>query len=379
LVAHRCGTALAVMLADIFLALQLDCGAGWRVPRAKSLGASAAALASLAPAVDETTSNGTIEPPPGSLLTPDVAFTNESYPVDVQLQDEPSSARYAAWFQSVSGWNSAFDTTPSPNHVAGSNSENGAYEWQILPSGLLYRSYLAGEKEPRVAWTRLNDRNRGALWEVALGGRVGLVRYGTRGPWGAEGWQIDLEGAALPRVDPELSSHPLEAVDFRVGLLWTRRRGPTAVKAGYYHLSSHLGDEFLLLNPGFPRVNYVRDSLIAGVTQDVTPDLQAYGEIGYAISTEGGAEPLEFQFGLQYLPLRHVWHGGAPFAAVNGHLREEVDFGGGINVLAGWRWRGSVSGHVLRVGLQYYNGKSIQYSFFNRDEQLAGFGIWFDY
>jgi hypothetical protein len=255
----------------------------------------------------------------------------------------------------------------------------GAYEWQILPQGLLYRSYLAGEKEPRIAWTRLSDRNRGAIWEVALGGRVGILRYGTRKAYGAEGWQIDLEGAALPRVDPEVPSHALEAVDYRVGLLWTRRRGSTAVKAGYYHISSHLGDEFLLLNPGFARVNYVRDSLIAGLTQDLTRDLQAYGEIGYAISAEGGAEPLEFQFGLQYLPLADLWRRGAPFAAANVHLREEVDFGGGINVLAGWRWRGSESGHVLRIGLQYYNGKSIQYSFFNRDEQLAGVGIWFDY
>jgi hypothetical protein len=164
-----------------------------------------------------------------------------------------------------------------------------------------------------------------------------------------------------------------------VGLLWTRRRGPTAVKAGYYHISAHLGDEFLQLNPGFERINYVRDSLIVGLMHDLTPDLQAYGEIGYALSTEGGAEPLEFQFGLQYLPLRDVWLRGAPFAAANVHLREEVDFGGGINVQAGWRWRGADSGHVLRVGLQFYNGKSIQYSFLDRDEQLFGLGIWFDY
>jgi hypothetical protein len=375
LTAHRCGTALAVMLAGIVLAPHSDCSAGWRAPRAKSLGASATESAATSARFDDTTSG----PSRYHLLTPETRFADESCHVDIQLQEEPTTAHYAAWFQSVSGWGSPFEPTRAANPVAEYDTANAAYEWQILPQGLLYRSYLAGEKEPRIAWTRLNDRNRGAIWEVALGGRVGLVRYGTRGAWGADGWQVDLEGAVLPRVDPELSSHPLEAADYRVGLLWTRRQGPTAVKAGYYHISSHLGDEFLLLNPGFPRVNYVRDSLIAGVTQDVTRDLQAYGEIGYAVSTEGGAEPLEFQFGLQYLPLGDVWKGGAPFAAVNAHLREEVDFGGGINVLAGWRWRGVESGHVLRLGLQFYNGKSIQYSLLDRDEQLVGFGIWFDY
>ena len=46
MVAHRCRTALAVMLAVIVFAPQKDCGAGWRSPRAKSLGMSASAGAS---------------------------------------------------------------------------------------------------------------------------------------------------------------------------------------------------------------------------------------------------------------------------------------------------------------------------------------------
>jgi hypothetical protein len=208
---------------------------------------------------------------------------------------------------------------------------------------------------------------------------VGILRHGTRGAIDPQGWQIDLEGAALARVAPNDPSAPLHATDYRAGVQWTRRTGGTAYKAGYYHISSHVGDEFLEVNPGFVRINYVRDSLIAGVMHDLSPDAQVYGEVGYAVGVGGGAEPLEFQFGVQYLPLGDVWRRGAPFAAVNAHLREEVDFGGGVNVLAGWRWRGEESGHVLRVGLQYYNGKSIQYSFFDRDEQLFGLGIWFDY
>jgi hypothetical protein len=37
------------------------------------------------------------------------------------------------------------------------------------------------------------------------------------------------------------------------------------------------------------------------------------------------------------------------------------------------------SGRLLRIGLQYYNGKSIQYEFFDEDQQLFGYGIWVDY
>jgi hypothetical protein len=257
-----------------------------------------------------------------------------------------------AWRQAVTGWDPSADDDPAHvalDPVSATCAPAGCHEWQVLPAGLLYRSYLAGEKEPRIAWTRLRDRNRGWIWEVALGGRVGLLRHGTRGAAGAEGWQVDLEGAALPRVDPEEESHVLEATDYRFGMLWTRRRGPTAIKAGYYHISSHLGDEFVISNPGFDRLNYVRDSLIFGVMHDVSEGVQAYGEIGYALSVEGGAEPLELQFG------------------------------GGLNVEGGWAWYGADSGHLLRVGLQYYTGKSIQYSLLDVDEQLFGIGIWFDY
>ena len=252
-------------------------------------------------------------------------------------------------------------------------------EWHLLPGTLLYHAYLAGEKEPRIGLSVLSDSKKGWLWESALGGRVGILRRGDLGLYPANAWQIDLEGAALARVSPSEASAPLQATDYRIGIQWTKRTGPIAYKAGYYHISSHAGDEYLIANPTFKRINYVRDSLVFGVTRDVIPDAQVYGEIGYAIGADGGAEPLEFQFGAQYNPIRDTGLRGAPFAAVNVHLRQEVDFGGGINVMAGWRWRNAENGRLLRVGLQYYNGKSIQYEFFDQSQQLIGYGVWFDY
>ncbi len=88
---------------------------------------------------------------------------------------------------------------------------------------------------------------------------------------------------------------------------------------------------------------------------------------------------MEFQFGVQYSQAVAIGLRGAPFAAVNGHLREDFDFGGNINVVAGWQWRGAESDRLFRAGFQYYNGKSMQYQFFDKDEELLGIGLWFDY
>jgi hypothetical protein len=254
--------------------------------------------------------------------------------------------------------------------------EDAGCTWQILPDGLLYRSYLAGEKEPRFASVFLSDETGMSVWEVALGGRVGILRYGTWGTVDPQGFQLDIEGAALVRLNPDIYTD-VEATDYRFGLIGTWRDGPWATKWGYYHISSHLGDEFLLRNPGYPRLNYVRDSAIAGVSYDVTPTVRLYGEAAYAIGHQGGALPLEFQYGVEYSSQQTTWW--APFAGVNGHTREDNDWKTSINIVGGMQFRGGTSQRRFRVGVQYYEGPALQYSFAGRHERLVGTGLWFDY
>ncbi len=251
------------------------------------------------------------------------------------------------------------------------------YGWQILPDGLMYHSYLAGEKEPRFASQWMSERDRGLIWEAIVGGRWGLLRKGGEGP-DAEGFQFDVIGAAFVRIDPEAESD-LEAADFNAGFFGTWHYGRWRYKLGYNHYSCHLGDEYLIRNPGTPRYNYVRDSIVAGITFDVTERLQVYGEIGNSLGTSGGAEPWEFQFGVQSAPGLPTGFRGGPFWAVNAHLRQEYDFGGNVTAQAGWAWRADRSNRLLRFGVQHYNGQSMQWSFVNRYENMTGIGLWFDY
>lgn len=257
-------------------------------------------------------------------------------------------------------------------------SDDECFEFQLLPKGLLYRSYLAGEKEPRFNSVWLKEKDRGLVWESQLGGRIGLMKYSNLNEAAPRAWQLDMEGGAHARVDPKNESD-LESVDFRFGLLSTWRFGKNAYKLGYYHLSSHAGDEYLLRNPTFVRVNYVRDSAIFGITHHLTDDMQIYGELGYAAGHQGGAEPLELQYGYQFSPLHAYGLKGAPYFAINGHTREDFEWITSVNTVAGWQWRGEGSNHLFRVGLQYYTGPALQWEFAGRKETLCGAGMWFDY
>lgn len=251
------------------------------------------------------------------------------------------------------------------------------WSWQILPNGLMYRSYLAGNKEPRLASQWVNIRSLGWRWDLTAGGRVGLLRYGTDNESWPQGWQLDAEGAAFPRLDLE-HLRDLDTVDFRAGFPLTSRQGPWEFKFGYYHLSSHLGDEFVIRNPDFPRINYVRESLVSGLAVYLNPSMRLYTEAGWAFYIDGGAKPWEFQFGIDVSSPDPTGGLGSPFFAINAHLRQENDFGGNMNVQTGWQWRGR-SGHLFRIGVQYFNGMSDQYQFFDKFEEQIGMGIWYDY
>lgn len=262
---------------------------------------------------------------------------------------------------------------------------SGDWTWQCLPNGLMYKSYLAGVKEPRFAtiWTSLYGRpdiigGDGYVWDATLGGRVGVLRYGSNDVIDPQGWQLDMEGAAFPRLDLQ-SKEDVIGTDFRFGVPITYRKGPTSIKFGYYHLSSHLGDEFQLKYPFYIRDNYVREALLAGISHEPNDFLRFYAEMAYAMLDGGVVDPWEFKFGGEYSALARSGVYSSPFAAVHVHLREELNYSGFVNVQAGWQWRGPESDHLWRIGVQYFNGATSQHALGIFNERMVGFGMWYDF
>jgi hypothetical protein len=254
-----------------------------------------------------------------------------------------------------------------------------AWHWQVLPEGLIYRSYQAGVHEPRLAIVAFGEADGRSLWDGALGGRVGVLRYGTSGPLYPQGWQLDVEAAAMVRLTLD-EIRDFETADYRVGVPLTYGIDNWQFKLGVYHLSSHLGDEFAIANPGSldERINYVRDAIVLGASYYPHPAMRLYSEAAYAVNVDGGAEPWEFQFGTELSQPGPTGPQGTPFWAINGHLREEHEFGGDVSTQLGWLWRGQ-SGQVVRLGVHYFNGKSSQYQTFDDSEEQVGAGLWYDY
>ncbi|QDV47563.1 hypothetical protein Enr13x_74730 [Stieleria neptunia] len=258
----------------------------------------------------------------------------------------------------------------------GSTAEND--QWHLLPDGLLWHSYLAAPQEPRISTVIFGDNNDGIYWDATVGGRVGLLRYGTGQSHGASGWQWDLEGAVITRLDL-LHAEDVESMDYRFGTEITWAEGPWAMKFGYFHISSHVGDEYLIRNPTFTRINYVTESWIVGGSYRPREDMRLYGEFVNSFRASGGAKRYQLQTGAEYTPIAKVMRRGAPFAAVNLNFREAVDYDVSTTVQAGWSFQSPKSGRRIRLGAQYGDGPTSQFSFFQHRESHLGLGVWFDY
>ena len=183
------------------------------------------------------------------------------------------------------------------------------WHFQILPQGLIWHSYLAGPKEPRFEALIIGGQNVGEKFDGQVGGRVGLFRYGDSADYRPQGWQVDVEGGAIIRED-EQEAQLVDGYDFRIGIPVTYGWGNFQMKISWYHTSAHLGDEFMLAHPTFPRINYSRNAIVWGLGYFLTDDLRVYGEIDYGYWTDGGNEPWAFQFGWEYSPVVRGWRGG---------------------------------------------------------------------
>ncbi len=250
-------------------------------------------------------------------------------------------------------------------------------QWHLLPGEVLFDSLLAGVHAPRMGAELVGDRDQGGLLDVSIGGRIPIVRKGTLRPH-PEGWELQVYGAALARLSMDRESD-VEATDYVFGIPLVWRHGSTAVSFGYDHLSSHVGDEYLIRHPDFERINYVRDSVELTIMQELTESISVYGEVNWTFHGSGGSKPWHFQFGAQYEPTVVPGWQGAPVAAVNTLLRQEFGYEGNLGVVAGWQWRGLASDDLLRLGLTFYTGRSRQFSFYDRYETLLGAGIWYDF
>lgn len=321
----------------------------------------------------------TAEPPvqPAQYFEPTLTPNPENYSSVQPINDQDLAAIYCDQAFCEPGQTLIPYIPTSPDPVLASTQVGDGF--QLLPGDLIWHSFFAGAKESRTSGALFRETSDDlSLLDVTLGGRVAVLRWGHYQNGRPLGTEVQLEGASMLRLNLD-EDFDFDSADFRFGVpLIYAPNELLHWKLAYYHLSSHIGDEYLVRNPGYQRINFSRDVLVLGTSLYPRPAWRWYAELGWAFYDDEGSDPWEVQFGLDLAKPGPTDLRGTPFFAINGHLREEVNFGGNLIVQTGWLWRGQ-TGRVLRTGLHYYNGKSPQFEFYNTFEQQIGFGLWQEY
>lgn len=248
-----------------------------------------------------------------------------------------------------------------------------------FPRRTLFEPLLADPREARFSVSSLRYRSGADLKRVAAGNFGGPLPMAGGDLDGGGQWQVAVQGAVFTLWDLETFSNDQISDDFLVGLPFTWRWDRLSVMARLYHISTHLGDEFLLTHPGLSRVNLAYEAVDVKVSYAATDALRLYGGVGRMIRRDPvDTPPGALQAGIEYTH---------PKSYVKGLLRPVASLDLQKHQKSGW----SATDVSLRVGAQienrtlatrralllweYFKGKDPTGQFFRRYIEYTGLGL----
>lgn len=181
--------------------------------------------------------------------------------------------------------------------------------------------------------------------------------------------QMDIDGALWAVFDPCSYSAPLLNADYYVGLHLNYAFNRWSWRLRFFHISSHVGDEFLLDHPHFDRRNPSAEYLDLFGSYYVSQDIRLYYGLGYVVNmddsfhigrfyTEGG-----FETRLCGLGCEDSWNCiyAVPFLAIHWRYRNDCNNHADLTYALGYEI-GKTNGlcRRLRVYMEYHDGYSVE-------------------
>ncbi len=274
--------------------------------------------------------------------------------------------------------------------VSGADSASVTARFEIFPRGTLFPSLVASLREPQLRNSLLFSTS-----DLDLGTMLGLTEQGAsialwrrNGRAHGDGLEFGIQGSASAQFDLESSKWTLLNADYTFSYPLTYRRGATAARFRYYHVSSHLGDRYLLLRPEARRFNnsgFRREAvelMVARTFGDSARSLVGFGGGEYAYSVtpkdmkrgalRAGADVFKrfHEFGKT---ARASWVAGSELT-----FTQDRDWAMGVSVRAGYEIGRATGedpgGRRYRMLAEFYNGPAT-FGHFSRVDNIRYFGF----
>lgn len=248
---------------------------------------------------------------------------------------------------------------------------------------------MADPRQPNysVGW-RKNDRVlvRNVI-DISFWDTIPIYRWVDILPWGGD-LQIDLEGGVWGCFDPLHDSSPLINADYYVGIPLTYAFNRWEFRLRAYHISCHIGDEFLLNHPAFNRRNPSNEYIDFTASYDLTEAIRLYGELGWVVAeddsyhigryyVEGGMELRFHELG--FIDCYEQIY-GLPIYAMHFRWRTH-DFKRHCDAtyILGYQFGKITDCHVVRFFLEYHDGYSLEGQFQKEPTHYLAFRMSYGY
>jgi hypothetical protein len=246
---------------------------------------------------------------------------------------------------------------------------------EAFPKTLVFQPLLADPRWPSFAGTmqRYLGPQRHVFWAANFGESFPFV--GNRG---GEIWQFGLQASVFTIWDVTTESDDLVNADFLVGFPYTWRKDRWSGMYRIFHVSSHLGDEFLLSHKSVDRVNISYEALDTKLSYDFEHGFRLYGGGGKMFRKDPPELKTWFaQVGGEWLGPSFAWGILRPVAAADLQKHEQNGWGAtGTSLRAGiqMQHRYEVS-RRMQLLFEYYRGHDPNGQFFLDTVQLLGLGL----
>ena len=259
-------------------------------------------------------------------------------------------------------------------------------------STVLFQPLIADPREPKYSISyRFGDRVIGnSVADVSLGDDFPVFRW--RDVFSVHGdTQFSIQACAWAVFDYEdvpdtWNEETCELVntDYFLGLVQTFAFEAWSFRLRLYHISSHLGDEFLTNNSHFlcERVNPSYEAIDFFTSYQITSGIRAYIGPGVVIHSDESfkLKPLYVEYGaeLRHFGKKFYYHRlyGTPFLAVHIENWQQHKWDFDIFLKLGYEWSKLQGiGRKMRVFVGYHNGFSYEGQFFNERTSYGDIGL----
>jgi hypothetical protein len=251
-------------------------------------------------------------------------------------------------------------------------------------TGFLRRGLLFAPLRADPRWPQFSAAYRGYRTNdltAAFAGNFGETFSLYRGEAPLNGqWELVLQAGVFSLFDLSAVSLDLVNADYNVGLLTSYRSGKFSGFLRLYHQSSHLGDEFLIENPGVQRINLSYEEVDVKFAYDVFSGVRVYAGTGYLVRRDpADLKPITTQWGIEWTsPVQYMSGTITPVWYANFESEERWQWAIARSILAGLRFENArIGNRQLLLLAHYFAGPSPDGQFFTQHANWYGIGFYF--